>query len=36
MRHWWREIVRFFVEGLLDDPDQQPIAAEMAARRQRT
>jgi hypothetical protein len=27
MRQWWREIVRFFVEGLLDDPDSQRVGA---------
>jgi hypothetical protein len=34
MRQWWREIVRLFVEGLLDDPDPQRVTAR-AARRQR-
>jgi hypothetical protein len=33
MRQWWREIVRFFVEGLLDDPESQGVTAQAVAHR---
>jgi hypothetical protein len=36
MRSLWRTIVQFFVEGLVDDPDQRPITAEATTRLSRS